>query len=158
MKISRHSAVWFRSALLALSIGASAGWAQFTSSIEGTVVDPAAARIPGASVIVLNTETGIKTTTETNNIGYFLLPTLPPGNFRVTISGKGFKTTEVSDVKLEADQRRTLNVALDVGTQSATVSVQAEAAAVEVSDVRLASTLETRQLIELPTGGQAFMA
>ena len=136
MKNSSETAVWLRGALFALTLGASAGWAQFTSSIEGTVVDPVSARVPGASVVVLHTETGIKTTTQTNSVGYFLLLALPPGTFRVTIAGNGFKTTEISDLRLEADQRRTLNVSLDVGTQATTVSVQAEAASVEVSDVR----------------------
>src|SRR5258708_4744665 len=125
MKNSSRPVVWLGAALVGLTLGAPAGRAQFTSSIEGTVVDPAAARVPGASIDVLNTETGVRTKTETNNVGYFLLPALPPGSFRVTIAGKGFKTIEISDVKLEADQRRTLNVALDVGTQATTVSVQA---------------------------------
>src|SRR5215471_3268873 len=132
MKSVSHPVTWLGAALFALTLGVPAARAQFTSSIEGTVVDSASARVPSASVVVLNTETGIKTTTETNNVGYFLIPALPPGRFRVTIAGNGFKTTEISDLRLEADQRRTLNVSLDVGTQATTVSVHAEAAAVEV--------------------------
>jgi hypothetical protein len=158
MKRALQGGSWLGAALFLITVGVPAARAQFTSSIEGTVVDPASARVPGASVVALNTETGIKTTAVTNSVGYFLIPALPPGKFRVTIAGTGFKTTEIADLRLEADQRRTLNVSLDVGTQTSTVSVQAEAAAVEVSEVRIANTVETKQLIELPTGGQAFMA
>ena len=144
-------------AVLAATGGSSALWGQFTSSIEGTVVDPAGARVPGATVLVSNSATGIKNTMETNSIGYFLFPSLPPGTFKITVSGKGFKTTEISDMSVELEQRRTLNVTLEVGTQATTVNVEAQAVAVDFSDVRLSGTVESKQLMELPMGSQAYM-
>ena len=144
-------------AVLAATGGSSALWGQFTSSIEGTVVDPAGARVPGATVLVINSATGIKSTMETNSIGYFLFPSLPPGTFKITVSGKGFKTTEISDMSVELEQRRTLNVTLEVGTQATTVNVEAQAVAVDLSDVRLSGTVESKQLMELPMGSQAYM-
>jgi len=131
--------------------------AQFTSSMEGNAADPSGARIPNAVVVVTNTATGVKIETETNTVGYFLLPSLPPGTFNVNVTSKGFKGTEIAGLALETGQRRTLNVVLQVGTETQTLTVQAEAAAVELTDVRVAGTLEAKQLLQLPTSSQSFM-
>ncbi|HXS97468.1 MAG TPA: TonB-dependent receptor [Candidatus Limnocylindrales bacterium] len=132
-------------------------WAQFTSSIEGTVIDPTGAAIPKAKVLVTNSATGVRTTIETNNLGYFLFPSLPAGSFNVNVTAPGFKATEIANVGIELDQRRTLSIKLDVGTESTSVTVQAEAATVDLSGVRLAGTLDTKQLTQLPTSNQAYM-
>src|SRR5436305_799259 len=120
-KPSRRLIMCLFVAALAVTGGSQDLWAQFTSSIEGTVVDSSGARIPKATVVAVNGATGIKSTTETNSVGYFLLPSLPPGSFRLTVSIAGFKTTEVSDVVIELDQRGTLNLSVDVGSQATTV-------------------------------------
>src|SRR5215475_11017418 len=73
---------------LAITGGSSTLWAQFTSSMEGTVIDPSGARVPGAVVTVLNVATGVKSATQSNSVGYFQLPSLPPGTFRVTDTSK----------------------------------------------------------------------
>jgi hypothetical protein len=153
----RRGVISLAVAILAITGGSSTLWAQFTSSMEGTVIDPSGARIPGAAVTVLNVATGVKTATQTNSVGYFQLPSLPPGTFRVTVTSKGFRTTEIPDVLLEVDQRRTLNLTLQVGAEAQTLTVQAEAAAVDLADVRMAGRVDSKQLLELPTGGQAFM-
>jgi hypothetical protein len=140
------------------SIGSSVAWAQFTSSIEGTVVDPTGSRIPGASVSITNTATGVKSSTQTNGVGYFLFPSLPPNSFHLTVSSAGFKTSEVSSLLLELDQRRTVNLTLEVGAQATTLSVKAEAATVDLSEVRLAGTFENKQITQLPISQQSFMA
>jgi hypothetical protein len=155
---SRRSLVIFLAvAVIAVTAGTSTAWAQFTSSMEGTVLDPEGARIPGASITIVNVATGIKNTTATNSVGYFLFPSLPSGTFKVTISAPGFKTKEVSDLGLELEQRRTLNITLEVGAQSTTVTVEAEAVAVDLAEVRLAGRVENKQILELPISGQNFM-
>ena len=154
----RSLATCFAVAALSATVGTSTAWAQFTSSMEGTIVDPAGARIPGAAVVIANNATGVKNTTQTNSVGYFLFPSLPPGTFSMTVSSAGFKTSEVSNLLLELDQRRTINLTMEVGTQATTLSVKAEAVSVDLSEVRLAGTFETRQLTELPMSQQSFMA
>jgi hypothetical protein len=156
-RLIRHNVVCLAATAFAVTGGSPKLWAQFTSSIEGTVVDPSGARVPKANVVIANAATGVKTTTATNSVGYFLFPSLPAGTFQLTLSLPGFKTYEIPNLGLEVDQRRTLNVTMQLGTEATTVSVQAEAATVDLSEVRLAGNLETRQLIELPSGGQSFM-
>ena len=133
-------------------------WGQFTSSIEGTVSDPSGSAIPNATITLLNTQTGIKTTVNTNGAGYFVFPSLPAGVFDITATGSGFKAREVSAVRLETGTRRTVNMSLEVGTQTTVVNVQAEAAAVELSDAKVAGMIESKQLSELPVPGRNYMA
>jgi hypothetical protein len=133
-------------------------WAQFTSSIEGTVVDPTGARVPKAKVTIVNNATGIRTEAESNTVGYFLFPSLPAGVYKLTSALTGFKTTEIDNVGVELDQRRTMNLTMNLGTEATTVSVQAEAATVDLSEVRLSGRMDSRQLTDLPSSGQAFMS
>ena len=144
--------------LLAGGFGATLGWGQFTSSIEGIVTDSSSAPVPGATIALLNTETGIKTSIQTTGAGYFLFPSLPAGFFNLTASATGFKTAEISGLKLEVGARRTANMALEVGAQATVVTVQAEVAAVDLAEARVANVVESKQLVDLPIPGRNFMA
>src|ERR1700681_5092347 len=88
-------------------------FAQFSSSIEGTVTDPSSAAVPGATITLLNQGTGIKITATTNGAGYYLFPSLPAGLFSVTAVNAGFKTNEITDIRLEVGTRRTANITLE---------------------------------------------
>src|SRR5689334_13304090 len=112
--------------------------AQFNSSIEGTVTDPSASAVPSATITLLNVETGIKTSVQTNAAGYFVFPSLPAGVFNVTASGAGFKAKEVTGIRLETGTRRTVNMTLEVGTQTTVVNIRAEAASVDLSEAKVA--------------------
>src|SRR5215471_15899130 len=83
--------------------------------LEGAVTDPTGAAIVGATVKVLAVDTGISQEKNTNSNGYYQFPGLAVGRYTITISGKNFKTQEVSDVVLRIGQTRTLDVALAVG-------------------------------------------
>src|SRR2546430_17567130 len=94
----KRSFVRWAMAPLAGILLAAVAWGQFTTSIEGTVTDPSGSAIPGAAITLLNTETGIKTTVQTNSTGYFVFPSLPPRLFSGTAAGPGFRSGEVSAV------------------------------------------------------------
>jgi Carboxypeptidase regulatory-like domain len=151
-----------RCAILLLAIASGINltsiWAQFSSSIEGTVTDSSSAAVPGATIMLLNNGTGIKITVQTNGAGYYLFPSLPAGLFSLTASGTGFKTNEISDIRLESGARRTANVMLEVGAQATVVTVKAEVAAVDLSDAKVAGLIERTQIVELPIAGRNYMA
>ena len=132
--------------------------AQFSSSIEGTVTDTSSASVPGTTITLTNMSTGIKETTQTNAAGYYLFPSLPAGVFSVTAVGAGFKTNELSDVRLETGARRTANMVLEVGAQSTILNVKAEVAAVELADAKVSGVIDSRQIAQLPIPGRNFMA
>src|SRR5262245_3460321 len=132
--------------------------AQFTSSVEGTVTDPSGAAVPNATISLLNTGTGIKAIVQTNSAGYYLFPSLPAGTFSLSAAGAGFKTNEVDGLKLESGGRRTANLTLEVGNQNTVLTVKAEVASVDLSEAKVAGTIERTQLVELPIAGRNFMA
>ena len=97
----------------ALTLGSSALWAQFTSTLEGTVTDPSGAVVPKATVKVKNVGTGAERTVETSDSGYYRISSLPASAFTVAVTAAGFKTTVQQDINTEVRQIKTLNVTLE---------------------------------------------
>src|SRR5579875_1572426 len=70
--------------------------------IQGTVTDPTGAVVPGATVTATNVATGVKTTRQTTDAGFYVLSPLPPGEYTVTVSQKGFQTKVQEHVTVSA--------------------------------------------------------
>ncbi|MGB5152400.1 MAG: carboxypeptidase regulatory-like domain-containing protein [Candidatus Sulfotelmatobacter sp.] len=114
-------------------------------SISGLVTDPAGALVPGAKVVLLNPATGVTQHTATSSGGLYTFISLNPGVYQVTASQKGFKNVAQDNVSVTVDQVTEVNLALEVGAITETVTVTAGTALVEPSN----STVG--QLIESPT-------
>jgi hypothetical protein len=93
-------------------------------SIQGTITDATASTIPGASVRVLNTSTGVATESTANETGFFTVPGLFAGSYSVTFSAPGMKTSQVA-VTLRNAQNVILNPVLQVGDVAEQVTVNA---------------------------------
>ena len=150
--------VAFAVPILVVGFSAPSLWAQFSSSIDGRVVDATQAIVPGIDLTLENLITGAMVTTKTSENGYFRFPSMPAAVFKLTASAPGFKTTTVSGLQVEVGQARTVNVALEVGTGSTAITVEAQAAAVDLSDAKVSGVIESRQLTDLPIPGRNFLA
>src|ERR1044071_2983049 len=116
---------WLFAALLAL---VSLGSAQESrGTIQGTVKDPQGGLIAGANVIVTNVETQTAATTKSNEAGRFTVPLLMPGNYTVTVDAAGFKREVRQGIQLLTADVRNLEVTLQIGASTETVTVSAEA-------------------------------
>src|SRR5258708_701843 len=93
------------------------------STLTGVVSDSSGAIVSGARVNILNAATGVARTTVTDGSGLFSIQALNPGEYRVTVSGKGFQTSLTTAVVLSADQTATLSPVLQVGKQTVTATV-----------------------------------
>ena len=138
--------------------GSTIMWGQFTCQIEGTVLDPTRAVVPAAAVTLENVDTGVRATAVTNSSGYYRFPTLPAATFRVSVSASGFKPEEVAGIRVELGETRTVNFSLQIGAAATAVTVNAEAAAVELSDAHVTGVIQNSQMQSLPIAGQNFMA
>src|ERR1700761_9372160 len=109
----------FRAILvLALTLGTlSSAWAQFNATISGTVVDPAGAAVPGATVSLTNGGTGEGKTATSDASGFYQFVSLAPGNYSVKTSAKGFSDSQ-SSFSLQTNQTLNFPVKLTVGTSS----------------------------------------
>lgn len=97
--------------------------AQYRASLRGVVSDPTTAVIPGATVTLTNTETGEKQVHTTDENGIYNFNALPPGHFSITVVRDGFQQHVVNDVQIIPEQPNALNIQLQLGQESQTVTV-----------------------------------
>ncbi|HEX5735033.1 MAG TPA: TonB-dependent receptor [Blastocatellia bacterium] len=150
--LARKAAVYTLTALLALSSFASFANAQIvtTGRISGTVMDPQGAIVPTAEVNVKNDETGNEYKVKVGDDGTFVIAQLPIATYTVTITAPGFKQTVVTNVKTQVGLASTLQVTLEVGAASETVTVTSGAEVLQRETTNVGSTISGRQITDLP--------
>lgn len=118
-------------------------------SIVGTVKDPSAAAVPNAAVVITNKATGQTRSENSSENGGYSFPTLQAGTYEVKITKEGFKTT-TDTVEVSMNTVTRVDLTLQVGSVSDTITVEATSAALQTdrSDVRTEMT--AKQLINLP--------
>jgi len=121
-----------------------------TSRLDGTVTDPQGASVVGAEIRVLNVNTGQSFANKTDERGYWVIPSMSTGMYRVSVSLQGFKTATVDNVKIDAGVPATVNTALELGSLTETVEVSSGAELLQTATATVTSTLVGRQLHELP--------
>jgi hypothetical protein len=124
-------------------------------SIQGSVVDSSGAVIPGAKVTVTNTLTNVSVITETSREGTFLVASLAPGIYTVTVEQTGFQKQVQEGVQVVVATPTVLNIQLAVGevTQSVTVQAQAIAITQNEGDRGTAVTSKTLELLPIALSG-----
>jgi len=136
---------------------ASLGQSQATTgNIEGRVLDPKEAAVPGASVTATNQGTGLEKTTTTDEQGTFRLVLLPPGVYTVRASASGFAMTEAKDVTVTVGSRTPLDLAVSIGGASGSVTITSEPPVVETSRSSMATTINQQSIDNLPINGRNF--
>jgi hypothetical protein len=128
--------------------------AQFRSSIEGTVTDPAGAVVPGAQVTLTNVDTGISQTAPTNAEGLFRFLSLPPGNFKLTATKPGFATVSEEHIVLLGSEVRTVALVLKAGEVRETVTVTAESTPIQLAESKIAGDISAKEIAQLPLAGR----
>lgn len=122
---------------------------EFRGTIAGTVSDPNAAIVPGATVTVTNIETNIAATTTTNEEGAYTFPLLLPGKYKVSATAANFKTTVQENIQLNVDDRLTVDIQLQIGAATE-VNVVADTELIETGTVTVGTVVTQRQVEELP--------
>jgi len=126
-----------------------------TGRIAGTVTDPSGAIVPGATVIVKNTGTGIIRQTTTDKQGYYQVLELPIGHYSVSAEATGFSRKMVSARNpLEINQTLRIDVALEMGALTDVVNVEGGASAVETQNATIGATVSGNAISEWPLNGR----
>ena len=128
---------------------ASSASAQFTSNVQGFVLDPSGAVVAGATLSLRNADTGVQNATKTGDGGNYRFSSLPPGNYVMSVEASGFKKTEVS-FALSTGETQGIDVHLPVATAAAAVSVSAEAMTLNADESRIQATLSAETVTDLP--------
>jgi hypothetical protein len=119
-------------------------------TIEGTISDQSGAALPGVSVTVSNIDTGDTRVVVTNERGGYRAPLLPLGRYRVAAELQGFKKFEQQGLSLSAGQTALIDVTLEVGNLSETVTVTREALIAEPGKIDLGRTIGEMEIRNLP--------
>jgi hypothetical protein len=127
---------------------------EFRATVDGRITDPAGAPVADANVTLRNTETGDVAATKTNEDGVYHVAFLLPGNYTVTVEKTGFQKAIREGIQLEVAQRGVVDIALAVGdvTQSVTVSANAQALQTETADRGL--NIDSAQVLDVPLMGR----
>jgi len=136
---------------MVLLIFASAAAQVVTATFYGTVVDPNGAVIPAAKVTLLNVDRGSILTREADAGGEVSIPSLPTGEYTVTVEATGFKTLKRSGVTLSAGQDLRLTLPMEIGQVTETVNVTSETPLVNTANAEQRTNLEAARVQELPT-------
>ena len=142
---------WFVVVLaLLLPITALAQSQAINGSIEGTLKDSSGGLMPGVTVTIRNMDTGAERVTVTNAQGVYRAPLLPLGAYKVTAELQGFKKFEQTGILLQAGDSKILDIALEVGAMTETVSVVADSAVVDLGKIDVGRNLNEREVKNLP--------
>ncbi len=126
-------------------------------NISGTVTDAQDALIAGAAVVVTNTGTGTAVRLTTNASGYYEAPLLLPGNYSISAEFAGFKKTVRSGVTLAIGDQLQINLRLEVGGTTESVTVTADAPMLDTSTVTTGRAITNREVMDLPVLGNNTM-
>ncbi|MGH9838231.1 MAG: TonB-dependent receptor domain-containing protein [Blastocatellia bacterium] len=127
------------------------------ASLTGRVTDKSEAVVAGASVKVTNLDTGITRQSESNSEGFFTVPFLPPGAYRVTVEANGFKTSTRDGLQLTLDQVTRADFALEPGAVTETVQVTAEAPVLQTDSATLGTAITGKLVQDLPLNGRNYV-
>ncbi len=125
-----------------------------TAAVTGRITDSSGAVVPGARVTVQAVESGLETSVETNAEGYYSIPSLPPGNYLLTVNKAGFVPIRQPNLTLIVQQVARLDFTLKVGGVTETIEVSAQAVLLESETSTLGQVVHGRQIVELPLLGR----
>src|SRR5262245_13669234 len=124
--------------------------------LQGTVTDATGALLPGAPLALENVQTGNSFQTTSNEIGFFLFPSLPPGEYRLTVNFVGMDKWQ-GQVILQVGQRAVVNPVLQVGHTADQVTVVGDVTPlVSTTSPTVASIVERERIDQLPLNGRSI--
>jgi len=145
--------------LLAMSIGLpqtavcqTAG----SATITGTVTDPTGSVVPGATVTILNRDTGIERKTETSDAGVYTAAFLQPGHYDVTVAKAGFTSVVRKELSLQVGQTLSVDLAMAVQSTQAEVTVTGEAPVVDPEKTEVSQVVSEAAVNNLPVSGRRW--
>jgi len=145
----------FRLCLLGAALTAVSLYAQnVTGSITGVVTDPSGGVVPNAKATARNSGTGAVFTAMSDQDGAYWIRNLPVGNYDTVVEAGGFQKFEAKDVRLQVNEIARIDVKLNVGSTSDTITVDANAVTVDTTTSTLKTVVDQKRIEELPLNGR----
>src|SRR5215831_19110725 len=124
--------------------------------ILGRVTDPTGAVLPGATISIIDKDRGLARTVTTDEAGQYNAPTLIPGTYTVRVEFPGFKTLDRGNVVVEVGQEIRVDLTIQPGQQSETVTVNEAVPLVDTTGATLGGTISNAEVNDLPLNGRNY--
>ena len=125
-------------------------------TIQGAVQDQTGGLVAGASVTVIDVARGVSRTLMTDSAGEYVATNLTPGTYTVRAEAKGFRTVEHSGVLVEVGQNLRVDLVVQPGEQTQTITVTGEIPSIDTTDATLGGTVSNQSINALPLNGRNF--
>ncbi len=130
---------------------------QITGTVTGIATDPSGAMLPGVQIRVTNLQTSVVRDTTTDASGAFSVPFLPAASYSLSATSKGFRTFQVDSFVLQVGQTARVDVALEIGDVSQTLSVSGSVAALQTESASVGAVINSEKIVDLPLNGRNFI-
>ena len=127
-----------------------------TGNINGTVVDPSGAAVPGAKITITHIDTGVTANLTTNSSGFYNSGSVTPGKCLVKVEAKGFETSE-EQVNVRIANNTAVDFSLKIGQESTTIKVDASTVTVNTETTSVEGVLGASEINSLPVNGRNFL-
>jgi hypothetical protein len=142
--------------LFSFVLAAVASFAQ-NSAIQGLVTDSTKAAISGATVTITNVATQTVRTATTNGEGFYTVPLLPPGGYRVEAANAGFAPQKINEIRLETGQTARLDFELKPGSVVESIDVSASAVLINSETSEVGQVIDSKRILEMPLNGRNYL-
>jgi hypothetical protein len=127
-----------------------------TGALVGSIQDESGAAVPGASLTVTHTETGISRNLVSDSAGRYSVPGLLPGGYEIQAQAPGFQTAIRRGIQLTVGAEPAINLVLQIGQVSQTTVVTADAPLIETVSSSVAGLVGGQTIVDLPLNGRSF--
>jgi hypothetical protein len=127
-----------------------------TGTVSGIVLDPSGGAIAGAQVLIINEATAVQYPGKANGEGYYVVPNIPPGTYRIQVSNSGFKTIIKPDIVIHVEDALAINFTLPIGAASEIVTVEGGAPLVNTENAAVGTVIDRNFVEQLPLNGRSF--
>lgn len=132
--------------------------AQQNSEITGLVTDPSGAILPGAHVTLTETSTGLTRTSVTDSSGLYTFPALNVGTYSLKVTANGFQAYSKTGIVLDVSRTLRDDVRMKLGSDTETVTVQADALTLQTDSNVVSSLISSDQITHIATENRNFAA
>lgn len=141
----------------ALSVPAHSQSVATTGVVRGVTRDSSGASVPGAAVVLLARNTGESSLRTTNDAGIFVFPSEPIGTYNLEVTAPGFRKELVQGVSVQIGQPTTVNISLQPGAGTESITVSGESPLLRTEDSNQSSVVSRELLDGLPLNGRRFL-